>query len=239
MRNVLLVCVACGALGLAAPSRADDCPYRGSQEERLDGAGVRLVRVHAEAGSLRIEGRAAETGIVARGVACAARESQLDDVRLRAVRSGSTAEVRAEMPADSGWLSGWGGARLDLVIEVPAGVAVEVEDGSGPIHVENVAAATVRDGSGEIVLLRVAGEARITDGSGSIEVRDAGSVVIDEDGSGSISVSAVRGSVTVRDDGSGSIAVRDVGGDFVVEEDGSGSISHDAVRGRVRIPSGR
>lgn len=237
MRNVVMVWLACGGLGLASPSVAEDCPYQAPRQERLDASGVQALRVHAQAGSLRIEGRAGETAIVVRGTACAPREGQLEDVRLRAERSGATAVVRAEVPETFGWLSGAGGARLDLALEVPPGVTVEVEDGSGSIHIENVAAATVRDGSGEIVLRGIAGEVRISDGSGTIEIRDVGSVIVDEDGSGGITVAGVRGSVTVREDGSGSILVRDVGGDFTVEDDGSGSITHHAVRGRVRIPS--
>jgi len=225
-----------GALALAVPAQADDCPHQARREERLDAAGVRTVRVVAKAGSLRIDGQTGADAIVIHGIACAGREATLDDIRIRTRRSGSEATVEAEIPDTFNWLGG-GDARLDLVLEVPPGVVVDVEDGSGSMHIRDVAAATVNDGSGEMVLEAIAGEVRITDGSGSIEVRDAGSVVIEEDGSGGIAISGVRGNVTVRDDGSGSIAVRDVAGDFTVQDDGSGGITHAAVRGRVKIPS--
>jgi hypothetical protein len=235
MRNAGLVLLLCGIPTLAAAGWGD-CDHQAPRHERLDGAGVRSVRVNAGAGSLRIEGRAGATSIEVNGTACASSASVLDDIRIRAVLSGSVATIETEMPGTASWLGG-GEARLDLVIEVPPGVTLDVEDGSGEMQIRNVAAATVKDGSGEMVLEAIAGEVRITDGSGGITVRDAGSVVIEEDGSGGIDIGNVRGNVLVRDDGSGGIAVHDVGGDFTVEDDGSGGITHDAVQGRVRIPS--
>ena len=224
------------ALGLAGTVRADDCEHQARREERIDAAGVKTLHVIARAGSLRIEGQANAGAIAVHGTACASRESVLDDIQLKVGRSGASATVEAVIPDSFNWLGG-GQARLDLVLEVPQGVALDVEDGSGPIEIRHVASAAVRDGSGEMVIEDVAGEVRITDGSGGIEVRDAGSVVIDEDGSGGIEISGVRGNVLVKDDGSGSISVREVAGDFTVEDDGSGGISHTAVHGRVRIPS--
>jgi len=236
MGNAAAVLFLSGALGLAAQAGADDCSYQARRDQRLDAAGVRTLRVIARAGSLRIDGQAGASAIDVHGTACAGREATLNDIQVRIRRSGSEATVEAEIPDTFNWLGG-GEARLDLVLEVPPGVSVEVEDGSGEVHIRNVAAAKVSDGSGEMVLEAIAGEVRITDGSGGIEVRDVGSVVIEEDGSGGISISGVRGNVTVRDDGSGGIAVRDVAGDFTVQDDGSGGITHAAVRGRVRVPS--
>jgi hypothetical protein len=232
MRNAAFVLMAAGVLA-AAPARAEDCAPR---EERVDASGVTRLRVLAAAGSLRIDGRAGAGAVVVRGTACASRASVLDDIRLRAARSGSEVTVEALIPESSGWLS-WGEQRLDLVLEVPAGVTVDVEDGSGSVHIRNVAAASVNDGSGEMVLEGIAGQVRISDGSGGITVRDAGSVLVEEDGSGGIDVSGIRGDVRVRDDGSGSISVRDVAGDFTVDDDGSGGIHYATVQGRVRVPS--
>ena len=234
-KSVPVLMMSC-ALGLATPVRAWDCGHEARREERIEAAGVKTLRVIARAGSLRVDGQAGAGAIAVHGTACASRESVLEGIQVKVSRSGSEATVEAVIPESFNWLGG-GEARLDLVLEVPPGVALEVEDGSGSIEIRHVAAAAVQDGSGEMMIEDVAGEVRITDGSGAIEVRGAGSVVIDEDGSGSISVSGVRGNVLVRDDGSGSISVREVAGDFTVEDDGSGGISHVAVHGRVRIPS--
>ena len=236
MKNAVPLLLLSGVLGLAGTLRADDCELEAGREERLDAAGVKTLHVIARAGSLRIDGQAGASAIAVHGTACASRQGVLDDIQLKVRRSGSEATVEAVIPDSFNWLGG-GQARLDLVLEVPAGVALEVDDGSGSIEIRHVASAAVQDGSGEMVIEDVAGEVRITDGSGAIQVRDAGSVVIDEDGSGGISISGVRGNVLVKDDGSGSISVREVAGDFTVEDDGSGGISHTAVHGRVRIPS--
>jgi hypothetical protein len=235
MKKTVIAAILTGGWGLAGPLAADDCAYQEPREERIDAAGLKTLRVIARAGSLRISGQPGASAVEIHGTACASSRSYLEEIRLRTTRSGSTATVEAEIPDSWGWRGGE--RRLDLVLAVPPGLALDVEDGSGPIDVRNVAAAAVQDGSGEIVIEGVAGEVRITDGSGSIDVRDAGSVVIDEDGSGGITVSGVRGNVLVRDDGSGSISVREVAGDFTVEDDGSGGISHAQVHGRVRVPS--
>jgi hypothetical protein len=235
MKNSVSLLVIASALGLAGPAPAWDCGHQARREERLDAAGVKTLRVIARAGSLRIDGKAGAGEIAVHGTACASREADLEDIRLKAHRSGSEAIVEAVIPDSFNWLGSE--RRLDLVLDVPSGVALEVEDGSGSIEIRHVAAAAVQDGSGELVIEDVAGEVRITDGSGAISVREAGSVVIDEDGSGGITISGVRGNVLIKDDGSGSISVREVAGDFTVEDDGSGGIDHAAVQGRVRLPS--
>lgn len=234
MRKAALALVLLTPAGLAA-GEARDCRHQAERRADLDAGGATLLQVVSRAGSLEIEGRAGLKAILVRGTACADEASVLERIQVRTERAGGALRVVADVPETSNWLMG-GNAALHLVLEVPPELTVEVEDGSGALHVRNVASARIKDGSGEIVLERIAGEVRITDGSGSIEVREAGAVVIDEDGSGSITIAGIRGSVTVRDDGSGSIDVRDVAGDFTVDDDGSGGVQHAGVRGRVRLP---
>lgn len=243
-----------GLLAVSGSARAGlwDCDQRAPREATVDAGGARQVRVIARAGVLKIHGRDGASAVVVRGTACASSESRLADVRLVAERRGDVVYVEADIPED-GWLGGQGA--LDLEIEVPASIALDVDDGSGAAEIRNVASLTIEDGSGDLIvdtvqggvtvddgsgsldISKVGGEVRLKDGSGEIVVREAGSVRIDEDGSGSVQLTSVRGNVTIRDDGSGSISVRDVGGDFTVEDDGSGGIEHHDVRGRVRIPS--
>ena len=254
MKTALAVLV--GSLAAAAPARAGlwdwDCDQRAPREATVNAAGARQVRVIARAGELKIHGRDGASAVAVHGTACASSEERLADVKLVAERRGDVVYIEAAIPDDD-W---FGGARgLDLDIEVPASMALDVDDGSGSAEVRNVGSLTIEDGSGDLIIdgvhgavrvddgsgsldvSNVAGEVRITDGSGEIVVRDAGSVLIDEDGSGGVRLTSVRGNVVVRDDGSGSISVRDVAGDFTVEDDGSGGIDHHEVRGRVKIPS--
>jgi hypothetical protein len=247
--------VVLGSLALAAPARAGlwdwDCDQRAPRQATVDAAGARQVRVIARAGELKIHGRDGASAVAVHGTACASSEDRLADIKLVAERRGDVVYIEAAIPEDD-W---WGGARaLDLDIEVPASMALDVEDGSGSAEIRTVGSLKIEDGSGDLIvdtvqggvavddgsgsldIRNVHGEVRVKDGSGEIVVRDAASVLIDEDGSGSVEVTSVRGNVVVRDDGSGSISVRDVAGDFTVEDDGSGGIDHRDVRGRVRIP---
>jgi hypothetical protein len=212
-----------------------DCSHRSPREATVQINGARRIRVIARAGDLKIQGHAGASTVAVHGTACASRESGLDEIKLIAERRGDEIYVEASMPDE--W---FGGARgLDLILDVPSSLPLDVDDGSGSAEIRDVAALKIEDGSGELRIENVAGEVTVSDGSGEIVIDHAGSVVIAEDGSGGVRISNVTGSVVVRDDGSGSIDVSDVGGDFAVEHDGSGGITHDGVRGTVRIPRRR
>lgn len=227
-----------------------DCGHTAPREGAADAAGARSVRVIAKAGELKIRGVAGASTVAVKGTACASRASGLDEVKLVTERRGDVVYVEAVTPEWS-----WGSAGLDLQIDVPNSIPLDVDGGSGSAEVRDVAALRITDGSGELTIdgvrgaltvddgsgsleiANVGGEVKITDGSGEIVVRQAGSVLITEDGSGGIQVSDVRGNVVVRNDGSGSIDVREVAGDFTVDDDGSGGIEHHGVRGHVKIPA--
>jgi hypothetical protein len=223
----------------------------------VEAAGASTVLIHARAGSLRVSGRPGTDEVVVTGTACVSDRNLLGDVRLVAARRGDTVHVEVQMSDQDSW--GWGRrhASLNLVVEVPEGLAVDVrdtsgdatlsglaslrvEDSSGDLEVRQVKGdVTVADSSGGLVVEEVGGAVRLRDSSGEIRIRNVGSLVIDSDGSGGIDVRGVKGNVLVRDDGSGGIDVDDVGGDFTVDDDGSGGIRHAGVKGRVRVPGRR
>ncbi len=243
------------ALCIASPALADDCRYEDLLEKTIDAKGATRIRIDAAAGYLRIVGRPGLEEVRVKGTACASKKTLLEDIRLSAKRSGSEVRIEAEITRGGFNLFGDGNARLDLEIEVPDSVPLDVKDSSGSIDVVGVAALDIDDSSGEITIEGVAGKLDVDDSSGSIVVSDVegdirledssgditiesvgGSVDIIEDSSGSIDISKVKGSVLIRRDGSGSISVSDIDGDFTVERDGSGTISHRDVGGRVNIP---
>ncbi|HET6898253.1 MAG TPA: hypothetical protein VFK70_07890 [Vicinamibacteria bacterium] len=231
MKAALYAVVLLASAGTAGAGWSE-CSHRSPREATVQAGGAKRIRVIARAGDLKIRGQAGASAVTVHGTACASRESGLDEIKLIAERRGDEIYVEADMSDE--W---FGGARgLDLDLEVPSSLPLEVEDGSGSAEIRDVAALKIEDGSGGLRIENVAGEVRVTDGSGDIVIEHAGSVVIASDGSGSLRVSGVKGSVVVQDDGSGSIDVSDVGGDFAVENDGSGGITHDGVRGAVRIP---
>jgi hypothetical protein len=239
-------------LALALPSAAfawgDSCKVKAPRQATVDAAGASSVRVEAKAGSLKIMGEEGLAEVQAQGTACAKNEKALEKVQLRAERSGSEVRVVVDIPV--GWNQG---GALDLEVRVPAGLAVEVEDGSGEIEIDAVASlklkdgsgeievtgvkgdVSVHDGSGEIKLVDVGGDVRVHDGSGEIEIQGAKGSVIVEDGSGEIEIVDVTGNVTIENDGSGGIVVRGVGQDVRVGRDGSGSIRVQDVGGDFTV----
>jgi hypothetical protein len=234
VKAALFVMALLAPAGTAAAGWSD-CGHRSPREADVQVNGARRIRVIARAGDLKIQGRAGSSTVAVHGTACSSRESGLAEIKLIAERRGDEIYVEASMPDE--W---FGGARgLDLALDVPSSIPLDVDDSSGSVEIRDVAALEIEDSSGGLRIENVAGAVTVRDGSGDVVIDRAGSVLIADDGSGSVRISGVKGSVVVRDDGSGSIDVSDVGGDFTVEHDGSGGIDHDGVRGTVRIPRRR
>ena len=245
------------ALTGLAPSAAApplQCAATAERSATRPATGATLARITARAGSLRIEGRAGLREVRVRGTACATSRALLGRVRIGAERSGTELRITAEIPNEPS--SGNQYASLDLVVEVPEALALDVSDGSGDHEIHHVGALTLDDGSGGIDLSDVSGAVRIEDGSGDVHlekvrgdvylvdssgelvVRDVeGSVEVAEDSSGEIRIDRVARNVLVRDDSSGSIFVTGVRGNFTVDRDGSGSIRYSEIAGRVRVPA--
>jgi hypothetical protein len=213
--------------------------YTAARTADVDARGARRLEVEGRAGTLRIQGVDGLSQVRVRGTARASRREWLDAIRLVARRDGDIVVVRADIPewnTRDDWSDGNGVRSLDLVLEVPRGMAADVVDGSGEIEIRGVGALDLRDGSGEIDVEDV-GSARIEDGSGEVRVRGVRGDLRVNDGSGDIRVSGVRGSVIVGSSGSGGVDVRDVGGDFTVEEGRGRGVTYRDVRGQVRIPA--
>jgi hypothetical protein len=225
----------------ATPALAQrDADFTAPREASASTAGARRIVVNAGAGSLRIEGKRGLTEVRARGTAYASSRGLLDEIKLVASRRGDVVELRTEMPEqrDGNW-DNWQ-AGIDLVVEVPDSLALDVEDGSGSLEIRNVGALDVRDGSGEMTIEHVRGALTIRDGSGTIHVDDVrGAVEVPSDGSGMLEIRRVAGSVRVDSKGSGSIDVDDVAGSFTVTNKGSGGVTYRNVKGAVQVPERR
>jgi hypothetical protein len=212
--------------------------YTAVRTADVDARGARRLEVEGRSGTLRIQGVDGLSQVRVRGTARASRRDWLDAIRLVARRDGDVVVVRADIPdwnTRDDWSDGNGVRALDLVLEVPRGMAADVVDGSGELEIRGVGALDLRDGSGEIDVEDV-GSARIEDGSGEVRVRDVRGDLRVNDGSGDIRASGVRGSVIVASAGSGGVDVRDVGGDFTIEEGRGRGVTYRDVRGQVRLP---
>jgi len=234
MRSSLAAFAAAVVLPAAALAQDYDAPRNAT----VNAAGATVLKVDARAGQLRVTGIAGITEVRVRGTARASGRGMLEDIKLEAQRNGSEVIVRVVIPEMRNW-SGDNYAGLDLVIETPATLPLDVDDTSGDIVVESVAGKVrIQDNSGEIRVRDAGADVWISDSSGGIDISGVkGSVDVDEDSSGEIEIYDVTGSVHVGRDSSGSIDVSRVGGDFVVERDGSGSIDYDGVKGKVEIPN--
>ncbi len=245
------------ATQLSHAAQGQDCEYEAERSVELSvSAGDRLV-LTAGSGSLEIVGREGLDQVRVVGRVCTSHEEWIDELDVRGERRGSDAVIETVYPDRDNWRDLFRGrsyARIDLTVEVPAGMAADIEDSSGQMNLQGLGDLRVDDSSGEIVIegssgsvwiddssggidiTGVMGDVEIDDGSGEIRVADVGGSVMVSDGSGEVEVESVTGNVIIRDDGSGSIEVDGVGGDFVVRSDGSGSIHHDNVDGNVEIP---
>ena len=225
----LLTAAAMIPAGLAAQ---DNCKYR---EDIELGQGAReSLRVDAGAGKLVIRGSDRTGEFRVEATLCASDEDRLQalDVTLKDGR------LDTDYPRRGGgdWFGGNRRyARIDLVVEVPAGTNLRVEDSSGRVEITGAGEVDINDGSGSIAI-RGVGSVVIEDGSGSLRIEDVAGGVTIVDGSGSVRIENVGGGVTV-EDGSGSVGIRAVGGDVLVT-DGAGSTEVSAVGGSVRVAGG-
>jgi hypothetical protein len=208
---------------------ADDCRY--SREINFDVALQDLARLTIDvgAGELIVTGASQSDMISVRAVACADSQNKLDDLDLTQDRRGDRLEITSDTD-DSDWGSvNWFGstyAYIDVNIAIPAGLVIDIDDGSGDLSVMDVSGDfSIDDGSGGIEIARVTGDVQINDGSGDVL----------GDGSGDIRIATVGGNVTVDDDGSGDIRVREVIGSFETGGTGSGDVDYSGVEGRIAV----
>lgn len=232
MRSIIVM-----AMFVAGAAQADWNTYEETRELTLDASNVTHLSINAGAGSMEVVGVA---GLQAISVTATIGISDADEdeaarimskkMTLTLDRDGDAALLKAFF--DDGFLGLGTDAYIALVVSVPKGIALTIDDGAGSIDVADVEGdITIDDGSGSIDIRNVAG-VKIDDGSGSLKVRDANGDVTINDGSGSIKVRGVAGTVTI-DDGSGSIKVSDVEKDLIIVDDGSGGQSFSDIRGEV------
>jgi len=235
---------------------ADNCKYEKTIEKKLNLDDSESLTVTAAAGDLEIVGVPGSREAVIRGRVCASKEAWLAQTDIF-TQAGKNAEISADM-ADTGdnWSFGNTYLLLDMHIEVPDSLPLDVRDSSGDMRLNSVAEVKIRDSSGDIEVEDARGAVSVNDSSGDIDITGAdGDVTIESDSSGDIAAVDITGSVRVvsdssgdidatrvsndfivERDSSGDIDARDIGGDFRVLRDGSGGIRSSGVKGEVEIP---
>jgi hypothetical protein len=255
MRFILKYAVIVAAIvPVAANAQWRDDAYTSPRNGSVNASGAKRIQIEASAGFLKVKG-VAGNDVKVTGLARASRQNLLAEIKLIAERRGETVYIKADIDdRNNGWNDDSYRA-LDMTIEVPTQLPLEIEDGSGEIEISGTAgvdltagsgsidmrdiggAVKIEDGSGEIQLRNIRGNVDINDGSGEIVARGVtGNLVIDDDGSGSIEGYDVSGSFVVRNDGSGGIKADGIGGDLDVRSKGSGGVDYYNVKGSIRIP---
>lgn len=239
MRFILKSAVLIAAIApLAASAQSRDDSYTAPRNAAVSATGARRVEIDASAGFLRVRGVTSST-VTVTGVARASRQNLLQEIKLIAERRGDVVYIKADIEERNNW-GGWNNNSyrgLDLTIDVPSTLPLEITDGSGELDIRGTAGVQLTDGSGAIEMDNIGGAVEIEDGSGAIHLRSIRGNVTVNDGSGEIAVRGVRGNLTVEDDGSGSIEAYDVSGSFTVQNDGSGEIKADGVGGDFLVRS--
>lgn len=250
-----LKAIAAASLLLATPALAeweDDCRHTAPRSVATPISGVTRVVIHADSGSLTVEGTPSAAQIVAAGTACTSDEDFLGRMNLTMRKSGTDLHIDAVIP-DKNVMFGFFSARLDFTVTLPPGLPVVIDDDSGWIKVSRTGPLTIDDDSGAIEVRDIRGPVVIHDDSGSIDVDTvAGSVTIEddsgeivvrnvkgpveiEDDSGAITVAAIEGALRVRDDDSGSITAQNIRGAVMIDNDGSGAVEVADVGGAFTV----
>ena len=253
MKKSLWLC----ALLIAPTAHAWNCKHEQSLDQVLDLSGTETLTVNAAAGDLQIRGKSGSDEAVIRGKICASDEELLAQARVL-TKGGSNAEITVDLPKlDGGWsITGNKYTYIDLELEVPDNISLDVRDSSGDVEIDGVGSLVVQDSSGDVEIMDIDGTVSINDSSGDVEIEDVrGDVIVESDSSGDLEGKRITGNVlvqkdssgdihftdvdqnfTVERDSSGDITGRNIGGNFTVERDGSGSIRSDNVTGKVTIP---
>ena len=258
-RLMLKTGVALFALSPIAATWAAGCKFEKNINEQLDLRDAQQLVIAAAAGSLEVTGAPGATHAVVRGRACASRAEWAEQSGV-ALLGGPEAEIAVDLPQIYDSLSfGNRYVYMDLEIEVPSELTLDIRDSSGEMRISDVGALTIHDSSGDIDIDRTSGPVRIRDSSGGIDARDiggdftivsdssgeviargvAGSVLVEHDSSGELEFFDIEGDVLVEEDSSGSIRAERVSGSFTVLRDGSGDIDSRDIAGEVRLPRGK
>jgi len=205
---------------------ADTCAYEEQIAFTVPSTNITKLDVSAGQGSLTVSSSPSARDISVSAKVCASRQSALDGLGVEHLAQGDTQYLWTKIPEMKRSFFSNGYTYIDLEVTVPAGMAVDVKDGSGDLSVSGTGNLTVVDGSGEARIFAIAGNVTVQDGSGELTIEDVQGDVDVDDGSGEIEIVKVGGSVTVRD-GSGDIDVREVQLEVTILEDGSGDVNVD------------
>lgn len=251
MKKLIAVCLptlllsAC-VIHLGHSAAAEDLNHE-ERQLQLNAAGLTELKAETEAGDLKIIG---VKGLNQIEVSADLYSSEDRPFTLSLEKQGSAAVLKAIGGPCTGICTG-SSAYADLIVKVPAELALTLQDGSGDLQIEGLSADLViedgsgnvtlqggnnlvlEDGSGNASLTQLTGNLSVEDGSGDLFIQQVAGTVLVEDGSGDVDIRQVKGMVSVSD-GSGDIRVQQAGG-FSLLDDGSGELNTEQINGPVSL----
>ena len=235
---------------------ADECKFQSPRNGTLDLAGVRTIQIDIGRHNLHLVGSQSGNVKIA-GRACASSASMLAALRFTQRREGDRLILTA-INNDSktrNIFSMFDYAYLDLRVDVPNNLPIELGVGSGDADVVGVSQLKSSTGSGDLHVHGVNGRFDASVGSGDVDAADVGEIHVGAIGSGDFKADRVRGDVRIASIGSGDATLRTIGGsvdvgtvgsgglsvdgvshDLHVHSVGSGDVEHKGVAGRVDVP---
>ncbi len=235
---------------------ASPCKFEAPRNLQLDLAGVKSVHIDVHSQDLHLVGSDSNQGLNLTGRACASDQSALEHLRVTQHREGDQLWLDLGGHGYSSFsLFGSSYANLEVTVQLPASMPVNVIVGSGDADVRGVQELLSIVGSGDLHVRQVAGKFSTSVGSGDVDATDVGSLDVGSVGSGDLKASAIKGDAKVGSIGSGDVTLRQVGGsvsagtlgsgdltvsdvagDFTLGAKGSGDVNHAGVKGKVSVP---
>jgi DUF4097 and DUF4098 domain-containing protein YvlB len=214
---------------------ANDCAFTAERSLDIDPAGLAALRFELGASDLDVQGVPGLAKIEVRGKACASEQDWLNELNVEQARQGDRVVVRPAPHAHSG---GWGNqyAYIDFSVRVPAGLALDVDSGSGDTKAGNVGAFEFKSGSGDLDLDH-AGAVGVKVGSGDVIAHHLASFTLHSAGSGDMKIDTVQGDVKVDHVGSGDLQFADIKGSVRIDSIGSGDLNAERIGGDLVVGS--
>ena len=181
------------SIAVSAHAGLFDCNNTAPRHAGAPLSGVSHITVIGRAGSLKVTGRPGVNEVTATGTACADDKETLNQIQFGVKQNGTDLRIEAVIPDHSSWINWNGGGSLDMEVVVPEAMSISIEDGSGDAEVENVGPLKMVDGSGELTIRKVHGNADVHDGSGALTISDVAGDLRVNDGSGEMEIDGVSG----------------------------------------------
>ncbi len=253
MRRLVVAALLLAPLAAVA---ADQCKFQAPRKLHLDLAGIHGVQFETHNQTLHVVGSDSATALDLDGRACASDASLLDSLQVTQRREGD--QLIIELRDDQQLhirLFGGRTAELEAKVQLPSGMPVTLNVGSGDADASGLRQLDSHVGSGDLHASHIAGRVSTSVGSGDVAAADIGSleagavgsgdlkaadvhgdVKLGSIGSGDVDLLRVGGSVRAETLGSGDLNVRDVRGDLSLGSKGSGDVRHSGIGGKVNVP---